>query len=184
MIVSSNSSKLKVKSMIGELNFYRYWLHCRRCSEGYAPFDRAIEVSDEHKITKNVTVTICDFGQRAESYDEASKLLEKHVGINVAPATIMNICETVGSRFFEKEKQEAEYLYKNQHKVVNDIPESEKKGRLYIEADGSFVAIRYKGWKEVKLEEVFKDTRIINAGKERHIIVEKDYKDLFFYSLL
>lgn len=178
MIVSSNSSKLKVKTMVGELNFFRYWLHCRRCGKGYAPFDKAIEINDEHKITKNLTVTICDFGQRAESYDEASKLLDKYLGVNVAPATIKDICEIVGGRLFEKEKQEAEYLYENQHKVINDTPENEKKGRLYIEADGSFVSIRHEGWKEVKLGEVFKDTKIINAGKERHIIVEKDYTAL------
>jgi hypothetical protein len=175
MIVSSNSSKLKVKTMVGELNFYRYWLHCRRCGKGHAPFDRDIDISDEHKITKNLVATICDFGQRAESYEEASKLLNKYIEIKMAPATIKDICETIGSKLFEEEKEEAEYLYENQHKVIKDIPEDQKKGRLYIEADGSFISIRNEGWKEVKLGEVFKDTKIINAGKERHIIVEKDY---------
>jgi hypothetical protein len=50
-----------------------------------------------------------------------------------------------------------------------------RKKEDYIDTDGSFIAIRYMGWKEIKLGEIFKDTRIINAGKERHIVVEKDY---------
>lgn len=178
MIVSSNSSKLNIKSMLGELSFFRYWLHCRRCGEGYAPFDRSIEIDDEHKITKNLMATICDFGQRSESYEEASNLLDEYIGVRVAPATIKKVCERVGNHLFEQERQQAEYLYENQHKAMNQIPEDKKKGRLYIEADGSFVAIRHKGWKEIKLGEVFKDNKIINMDKERHMIVEKEYTAL------
>lgn len=161
--------------MIGELSFSRYWLHCRRCGEGYAPFDKEIGIDDGYKITKNLIVTICDFGQISGSYEEASKLLDKYLDVNVAPATIKKICEGVGNKLYEEEKAEAEYLYNNQHKVLSDISEEDKKGRLYIELDGSFVSIRNKGWKEVKLGEVFKDTKIINKGNERQIIVEKDY---------
>ena len=30
-------------------------------------------------------------------------------------------------------------------------------------------------WKEIKLGMVFKDNKILNRDKERHIIIEKDY---------
>lgn len=75
----------------------------------------------------------------------------------------------------KREKQEAENLYKNQHKAISQVPENKKTGRIYIEADGSMILIRGEGFKEIKLGMVFKDSKIINRDKERHIIIEKDY---------
>lgn len=175
MIVNSKSSRLKVKSMLGEVNLHRYLLHCRPCGKGHAPFDIEIGVDEGFKITKKLKEMICDLGQRLGSYKETSQIIDKYFGIKIAASTIQKICEEVGTKVFEREKKEAKYLYENQHKVVNELPEEKKKGRLYIEADGSMVSIRYEGWKEIKLGIVFKDSKIINKDKERHIIIEKEY---------
>ena len=35
--------------------------------------------------------------------------------------------------------------------------------------------IRGEGWKEIKLGIIFRDNKILNKDKERHIIIEKDY---------
>lgn len=175
MIVSSNQSHISVNSLMGRLEYDRTWLHCRPCGEGYAPFDRDMNINEEHKITKGLTETVCDFAQRMGSFAEASYMMGKYLGIKISPAMVQKVSEGVGKKAFDKDKQEAEDLYKNQYKAISQVPENMKKGRIYIEADGSMLLIRGEGWKEIKLGMIFKDSKIINRDKERHIITEKEY---------
>lgn len=179
MIATSEASWLTVNSLMGKLEFHRWWLHCRRCHEGYAPFDKQLGINKEHKVTKGLVETICDLAQRMGSFEEASYMLDKYLGINMAPSMVQEISEEVGKALYEKEKAEAKELYENQHKTVSQVPENVKKGRLYIEADGSMIQIRGEGYKEVKLGMVFKDNKILNKDKERHKIIEKDYVSSF-----
>jgi hypothetical protein len=109
MIVNSNDSKILVNSLMGHIDIHRYLLHFRRCKEGYAPFDRVLDINDEHKITKGLTEVVCDFAQRIGAFEEASYMLEKYLGIKISGHGI------------------------------------------------------------------FKDNKILNKDKERHIIIEKDY---------
>jgi len=175
MIISSKKSHMSINSLMGRLEFDRVWLHCRRCKEGYAPFDRELDINEDHKVTKGLTEVVCDFAQRMGSFDEASYMLEKYLSIKMSASMIQEISEEVGKKVYEKEKQEADDLYKNQYKAISTVPEKQKHGRIYIEADGSMVLIRGEGWKEIKLGIVFKDNKILNKDKERHIIIEKDY---------
>jgi len=160
---------------MGRLDITRHLVYCRHCGEGYAPFDREIGVDEVHRITGGLKETLCDFGQRMSSYEEASYMLEKYLRIKVSPTLIQQVCIEVGDILFEQERKEAENLYENQFEAISTIPEDKKKGRIYIEADGSMVLIRKEGYKEVKLGMVFKDNKILNRNKERHIIIEKDY---------
>lgn len=175
MIVSSNQSHKSVNSLMGKLEFDRVWLHCRRCGEGYAPFDLQLEINDRHKVTKGLIEVVCDFAQRLSSFEEASHILEKYLDINISASMIQDISEEVGKKLHEKEKQEAKDLYESRHKAIEQVSENVKTGRIYIEADGSMVLIRGEGWKEIKLGMVFKDNKILNKDKERHTIIEKDY---------
>lgn len=161
--------------MLGHLDLTRHLVYCRRCEEGYAPFDRELGINDKHKITGGLKETICDFAQRMSSFEEASYMMEKYLNVKVSAFLAQQVSEEVGQKLFDEEKQEAEYLYKNQYEAISSIPESQKKGRIYIEADGSMLLIRGEGYKEIKVGMVFKDNMILNRNKERHIIVEKDY---------
>lgn len=175
MIVNSNDSKITVNSLMGYMDIHRYLLFCRRCKEGYAPFDEALDINEEHKITKGLTEVVCDFAQRMGSFDEASYMLEKYLGIKISASMIQEVSEKTGKELYEKEKNEAEELYENQYIAISQVPENEKTGRIYIEADGSMLLIRGEGWKEIKLGIIFRDNKILNKDKERHIIIEKDY---------
>jgi len=55
------------------------------------------------------------------------------------------VSEGVGKELYEEEKREAEDLYKKQYKAISTVAENQKKGRIYIEADGSMVFNTY-GW--------------------------------------
>ncbi|NLY71495.1 MAG: ISKra4 family transposase, partial [Clostridiales bacterium] len=134
-----------------------------------------LHINKTHKITKSLTETICDLAQRMSSFEEVSDMLDKYLHIKVSHSMIQEVSEEVGKELYEKEKKEAEDLYENQHKAINDIPDSQRRGRIYIEVDGSMVLIRGEGWKEIKLGMIFRDDRILNRNKERHIITEKDY---------
>jgi len=160
---------------LGHLDFTRHLVYCRRCEEGYAPFDRELGINEEHRVTKGLTEAVCDFAQRMGSFEEASYMLYKYLRIKISASMIQKISEGIGKKVYEKDKKEAEDLYKNQYKAISTIPENQKRGRIYIEADGSMLLIREEGWKEIKLGMVFKDNKIINRDKERHIIIEKDY---------
>ena len=132
-------------------------------------------IHEGHKITEGLTEVICDFAQRMSSFEEASYMMEKYLNIKISPFLIQQVSEEVGKNLYEQEKKAAEDLYKNQYKAISTVPENHKKGRIYIEADGSMVLIRKEGYKEMKLGMVFKDSMILNSNKERHIIAEKDY---------
>lgn len=164
-----------MNSLIGNLDITRHLVYCRHCEEGYAPFDKEIGVDEIHRITGGLKETLCDFGHRMSSYEEAAYMLEKYLHIKVSPTLIQQVCIEVGGKLFSQEYKEAHDLYENQYKAISNIPENKKKGRIYIEADGSMILIRKEGYKEVKLGMVFKDSKILNRNKERHIITEKDY---------
>jgi len=166
---------MSVNSLMGRIGYDRMWLHCRRCEEGYAPFDRELDINEDHKVTKGLTEVVCDFAQRMGSFEEASYMLEKYLSIKISPSMIQEISEEVGKKLYEKEKKEAKDLYENQYKAISQVPENMKTGRIYIEADGSMLLIRGEGWKEIKLGMVFKDNKILNRDKDRHMIVEKEY---------
>lgn len=138
MIISSKNSHMSVNSLMGRLGFDRVWLHCRRCKEGYAPFDRELDINEDHKVTKGLTEVVCDFAQRMGSFEEASYMLEKYLGIQISASMIQEISEEVGKKLYEKEKEEAKDLYENQYRAISQVPENMKTGRIYIEADGSF----------------------------------------------
>ena len=175
MIVNVKESHLRVNSMLGHIDFNRKLVHCRHCGKGYAPFDRELDINKEHKVTKNLTETVCDLAQRMSSFEEASDMLDRYLHIKISHSMIQEISEKIGKELYEKAKKEAEDIYQNQHKTISEIPDNQKSGRIYIEVDGSMVLIRKEGWKEIKLGMIFRDDRILNKNKERHIITEKNY---------
>ena len=64
MIISSKDSHMSINSMMGRIGYKRAWLHCRNCEQGYAPFDRELNINEKHKVTKGLTEVVRDFGQR------------------------------------------------------------------------------------------------------------------------
>lgn len=174
MIVSKKGSHLQIKTMLGNLELYRNIIMCRRCHKGYAPMDRQLMINEEHKVTKAVKEATTDFAQMMP-FENASRTIKKYLGIDISPAIIQDISESVGRELFEKDKKEALDLYNNQFKAIENIRDEDKKGRLYIQADGSMVLIKGQGWKELKLGMVFKDSMILNRNKPRHIIAKKEY---------
>ena len=132
-------------------------------------FDKELEIDDNHKVTKGLKETVTDFAQMMP-FAEVKETLKKHLGIEISAATIQKISESVGKELFEKEKKEARDIYENQYKAISSIEEANKKGRLYIECDGSMLVMRGDGWKEIKLGMVFSDNMVLNKNKPRHIL--------------
>ena len=112
---------MKLNSLMGYIDYTRYLLHCRPCSYGYAPFDRELDINEEHRITKGLTEVICDLAQRMGSFEEASYVLDRYLGVKVSPSMIEKTSEEVGKKLYEKDKKEAEDLYKNQHKAISNV---------------------------------------------------------------
>lgn len=132
-------------------------------------------VDEDYRITRALKEAVCDFAQRMSSFEEASYMMDKYLGIKISASLIQKVSEDIGKKLFEQEKKDAEHLYKNQYEAISNIADNKKRERIYIEADGSMVLIRKEGYKEIKLGMIFKDSMILNRHKERHIIAEKDY---------
>lgn len=160
--------------MLGELTFKRPRYFCRRCGKGYSPLDKELKVEENYKITKALVDLVCDLGQMLP-FQESSKVLNKHFNINIAASTVQKISEDIGKKLYLKDKKEAEQLYNNKNNIVESEITQKKKEKIYIECDGSMVAIKGDGWKEMKLGIIFSDLNILNKNKTRHIINEKDY---------
>lgn len=93
MIVNVKESHLRVNSMLGHIDFNRKLVHCRHCGKGYAPFDRELDINKEHKVTKNLTETVCDLAQRMSSFEEASDMLDRYLHIKISHSMIQEISE-------------------------------------------------------------------------------------------
>ena len=87
---------MKLNSLLGNLDFTRSLVYCRRCKKGYAPFDRELGIDGVHKITGGLKETVCDFAQRMSSFEEASYMMDKYLGIKVSPSFVQEISEEVG----------------------------------------------------------------------------------------
>jgi hypothetical protein len=173
-VVTSKNSTLKINSMVGELEFKRPWKFCRRCGEGYSPLDKELEVDNDYKVTKMLVELVCEMAQMLP-FQESSDVLDKHFNITMAASTIQKISEEIGKKLYQKEKVESEELYNSRNDMVYSEIMKNKKEKKYIECDGSMVAIRGNGWKEMKLGIIFSDLNIENKNKSRHVIGEKDY---------
>ena len=136
--------------------------------------DEELEVNEDYKVTKMLIDLVCDLAQMLP-FQESSNVLNKHFDINMAASTIQKISEDIGKKLYIKEKEDAEDLFKSRDKLVEAAAVVEKKEKIYIECDGSMIAIKGDGWKEIKLGIIFSDLNILNKNKSRHIIAEKDY---------
>jgi len=135
-------------------------------------------------MTKGMIDLLAYTGQLLGSFDEGKKTIErffKFLDLNISHKSIQVVSEEVGKKVYEKDAAEAEYLYENQHKAIEDIPEeSKEEGVLYILTDGSSLNTRDEDetgqtWREVKVGLVFKDRDVMKAGKEKSRIQRKRY---------
>ena len=123
-------------------------------------------------------VEIAFWGQNQPSFQRASEIIYRVLGIKISHTLVRNITEFIGKIVYD-------YNYNNSLKTWNNRANLElsifnKKGTLYIQADGATVNTRIEDengstWKENKLGIFFSESDMYKRKDKSNIINHKEY---------
>ncbi len=75
----------------------RSYYYCRRCGQGYAPWDEATGLS-ERNLTPGLEEVTSLTGAVADSFEKSADLLEKTAGVWLSESTVQRTTEAAGER--------------------------------------------------------------------------------------
>lgn len=153
-------------------------------TKGIAPLDCALGIDKlPFKMTINMMLLVAYFAQEQSSYQAAEDLIKRVYGITVNDDTIRLVANYIGEMVFKEDCRRAEETYAKFQSGQIDFSH-DRKGVLYVEADGAALNTRHKNndgstWRENKLGVVFSSDAIhrwtsIN-GKKSHRILHREY---------
>lgn len=130
------------------------------------------------KVSIRAMIEIAFWGQNQPSFQKASKIIKRVHGIDLSYVTIMNITKYVGKVVFDYNYNNALEIWNNRANLKVD--ECNKKGTLYIQADGAAVNTRVEDengstWRENKLGIFFSESEMYKRKNKSNIINHKEY---------
>ena len=119
------------------------------------------------------------YGQNQSSFSDASELMERALHIEMNKETMREVTEKIGRMVHEADTKKAVHILDNMHEIET-VPESVRKGVLYIMTDGAAVNTRVKDengstWRENKTVIAFSNKDMVKRKDGSHIIVRKEY---------
>jgi hypothetical protein len=90
--------------LCGDLACSRAYYYCRRCGQGFCPFDRQAGIG-AHRLTAAVEQLATLAGAVGDSFDKASQLLEEMAGVRLSESTVERTTEDVGGRLASLQSQ-------------------------------------------------------------------------------
>jgi len=175
----NRNSKIKIKTISGEIEIERSYNLCRGCNYTETPLDEVLEIDKlPNKMTKRCMIEVAFYGQNQGSFKEASEIIKKAMGLEVSQETAREITEGIGKEIYEADTQRAQQTIENIDKI--EISSHPKKVTLYIMTDGAAVNTRVEDengstWRENKTVMVFTDKDMIRRKDGSHIITKKEY---------
>jgi hypothetical protein len=130
-------------------------------------------------MTKGLMLEAAFYGQNQSSFSDASKLIKRALYMDVNKETMREVTEGIGLMVYEADTKKAVHIRDNMHES-EIVPDSDKKGVLYIMTDGAAVNTRVKDengstWRENKTVIAFTDKDMIKRKDGSHIIIKKEY---------
>lgn len=123
-------------------------------------------------------IEIAFWGQNQPSFKKASDIIYRIYGFKISYITVMNITKFIGKIVYD-------YNYNNSLETWNnrtnlELSSLNKKGTLYIQADGATVNTRIEDengstWKENKLGIFFSESDMYKRKDKSNIINHKEY---------
>jgi len=135
------------------------------------------------KITPSAMLRIAYWAQNQSSYQRAEDALHEIMRVKVNDDTVRHVSNYVGGVIFKNDCQKADEAYSMLCSGRLPYP-NDRKGILYIQADGAALNTRIKDdsgstWRENKLGEVFSSKDIHfwtdKKGNRKHRILKKEY---------
>jgi hypothetical protein len=120
------------------------------------------------KITMYVQSLIC-FLSQSLVFEEASKLLNRTLNVNVSAKQCQRVSEWYGAQLDP-------IINANHIEYIPQLsPLKSKDEHTYIMIDGSMIYTRDDGWKENKLARIFKESKNVEVQQGRKEVVENVY---------
>lgn len=118
------------------------------------------------------------WGQNQPSFQKASKIIKELYNIELSYVTVKGVTEYIGDLLFKDLLNNAEKIWSNRANI--NINTNNKKGILYMQADGAAVNTRIEDengstWKENKLGIFFSDNDIFKRKNKSNIINHKEF---------
>lgn len=138
-----------------------------------------------HKMTPEMATKIAYVGQMCPSFEAAHQSLDYLLGLQVSSTLIRHITEETGQKVHEQQMKSAEIAVERPEEAAPAaLPKDQKKGTIYVMADGSQVNTRAKdkdesSWKEMKLGLVYSDDHLLTRKDRRSVIEDKEYVAYF-----
>ena len=155
--------------------------YCPPCRKTIPQGDNELGIIDEIRATEDFIEIVAYVAQMVASYENASDLLSRTMGVNINANQIKKITDYVGSRIHKEQMEKAEESCKKPEVAMGIIPEREKRDiTLYIATDGSAVNTRIQDedgstWKEMKLGMTFLDKDVKKKKDGTFRIKKKEY---------
>ena len=148
------------------------------------PLDDALGISRlPFKMTPALMLRCAYWAQNQCSYQAAENVIRDTYGMEVNDDTIRHVTNCIGRAVFEEDCRKTDSLFQKQKSATLDF-KNNKKGILYIEADGAALNTRHKNeegstWRENKLGVVYSSDHIHywknKKGERQHQIEKREY---------
>lgn len=161
--------------IIGDIDLKKYNLK----SKLIVPLDEYLEIDKlPFKVSIKAMIEIAFWGQNQPSFLKASEIIFRVHSIKLSSFTVKNITEFIGKIVYEYNYNKALKTWSNRANI--DINTNNKKGTLYMQADGAAVNTRIEDengstWKENKLGILFSNNDIYKRKNKSNIINHKEF---------
>lgn len=165
----------KIASRYGEVEIYSDYFYCRSCKVGLRPHDNALGLKAEAPESPRLEELVCLFG-KDYSFERASDMLMRTVGIQISDNTVRRITESKGLdlvKYIEKQVDDRK-LYPDIGRHLSEKESEKKAGTVYLEVDGSYVPMRGE-YREAKLVCSFEEIDRYEPSKDRPLLLNKAY---------
>ena len=128
----------QVGTTCGEVRYERRWYHCRRSVQGWSPFDAQLGVGSGSRVSVALQAWLVRLGATT-SFAEGAELLATLTGVRLAPETVRQHTERVGTHLAHQEQVAIAQVQQTREPAepVEAVP-----APLLVEVDGVMVAYR------------------------------------------
>ena len=123
-------------------------------------------------------IEIAFWGQNQPSFKRAKEIIKRVHNIDISYVTVMNVTKFIGKIVYDYNHDKALKIWNNRTNI--DIDYANKKGTLYIQADGAAVNTRIEDengstWRENKLGILFSEYDLYRRKGKANQINHKEY---------
>ena len=161
--------------IVSDINLEDYNLR----SKLIVPLDEYLGIDKlPFKVSIRAMIEIAFWGQNQPSFQRAKEIIKRVHNIDISYVTVMNITKFIGKIIFDCNYNKALKIWNNRTNI--DINNANKKGTLYMQADGAAVNTRIEDengstWRENKLGILFSEYDLYKRKDKANQINHKEY---------